>query len=486
MVIEVQEGTPTPAPPDVALVVDLDGTLTPADTLHEGLVALLKTRPLETLRLPAWLRGGKAHFKREVAARAPLDVSLLPYNELVLDRLRAARAAGRRTVLATASDAATAHAIAAHLGLFDEVIASAGDTNLSGASKRDALVARFGERGFDYMANAAVDKPIWSAARNAILANSSVALADNMRNSHQHVEIMSQSAGIFRTLVEAARLYQWVKNILIFVPILAAQQLGGASLLQAGLAFLFFGLASSSVYLINDIMDLEADRRHPRKRQRPFASGRLALLPGLAAAAILMVVSLIGAFFVAPQFGLVLAGYLLITGNYSLWIKRFALVDVIVLAGLYTLRIIAGGVATDTPLSLWLLAFSMFLFASLAFAKRYAEVAEIFERGETDIDGRGYRAGDQNLLMAVGTAAGIASIVTLALFVNSPTEPDLYRTPELLWGVCPVLLYWVAHIWLAAQRGVLTDDPIVFAFGDTASRAALVAALIPVGLAIWL
>ncbi len=490
MAIEVQEGTPTPAstpePPSVALVVDLDGTLTPADTLHEGLVKLLKAYPFDALRLPAWLGSGKARFKREVAARAPLDVSLLPYDGLVLDRLRAARAAGRRTVLATASDAAVAHAIAEHLGLFDEVIASDGDNNLSGVRKRDALVARFGERGFDYMANAAADKPVWSAARTAILINASPALSADMRNGHEDVENASQSAGFFRTLIEAARLYQWVKNVLIFVPILAAQQFSGASLLQAGLAFLFFGMASSSVYLLNDAMDLEADRRHPRKRQRPFASGRLALLPGLLSAAVLMIASLIGAFAVGAQFAVVLAAYLIVTSSYSLWIKRYPLIDVIVLAGLYTLRIIAGGAATDTPLSLWLLAFAMFLFASLAFAKRYAELAEVFSRGESSIDGRGYQAGDQDVLMALGTAAGMASVVTLALFVNNPTDPDLYGTPELLWGVCPVLLFWVAHIWLAAQRGVLTDDPIVFAFSDMASRAALVIALIPVGLAIWL
>ena len=203
-------------------------------------------------------------------------------------------------------------------------------------------------------------------------------------------------------------------------------------------------------------------------------------------AAVLVTVSLIGAFLVAPMFGLVLVGYLLVSSSYSLWIKRVALVDVVVLAGLYTVRIIAGGAATDTPLSLWLLAFSMFLFASLAFAKRYAEVADVFKRGESNVDGRGYRTGDQNVLMALGTAAGIASIVTLALFVNNPTDPALYNTPELLWGVCPVLLYWVAHIWLAAQRGVLTDDPIVFAFGDPASRAALVVAVIPVVSANWL
>ena len=486
MTVEVQEGTPAPAAPDVALAVDLDGTLTPADTLHEGLVELVKARPRDALRLLGWLRAGKARLKREVAARAPLDAALLPYDEEVLKRVREARASGRRTVLATASDSTVAQAVADHLGLFDEVVASAADTNLSGVRKRDALVERFGPRGFDYMANAPADKPVWEAARTALLVNAPPSLADNMKSSHEDVEIVSKSFGPARNLIEAARLYQWVKNILIFVPVLAAQQLSGASLLQAGFAFLCFGLAASSVYLINDLMDLDADRRHPRKKQRPFASGRLALLPGLVTAAVLMVISLAGAFYVAPLFGLVLVGYLIVTSAYSFWIKRFSLIDVVVLAGLYTLRIVAGGAATDTPLSLWLLAFSLFLFASLAFAKRYAEVAEVFKRGEIIVDGRGYRAGDQNVLMALGTATGVASIVTLALFVNSPTEPDLYNTPELLWGVCPVLLYWMARIWLAAQRGTLTDDPIVFAFGDRASRAALAIALIPVAAAIWL
>ena len=372
------------------------------------------------------------------------------------------------------------------LKLFDEVIASEADNNLSGAAKRDALVERFGAEGFDYMANAPVDRAVWSAARTAILVNASPTLVDNIKKEHKHVEILSTNTGVVASLIEAMRLYQWVKNILIFVPILAAQQFSGVGILQSVLAFLFFGLAASSVYLVNDILDLEADRRHPRKRNRPFAAGRLGLLTGIVTAGGLALISIIGAFIVGPQFGLVLVGYLIVTSTYSLWIKRLPIIDIIVLASLYTVRIIAGGAATDTPLSLWLLAVSMFLFASLAFAKRYAEVADVFNRGVSNVDGRGYRTGDQSVLMALGTAAGMASIVTLALFVNNPTDPDLYSSPEFLWGVCPILLYWVAHVWLAAQRGALTDDPIVFAFRDRASRAAFMVALIPVVLAVWL
>jgi 4-hydroxybenzoate polyprenyltransferase len=496
MVIEVQDGAPEPARvvsdavpdivSDVALVVDLDGTLTLTDTLHEGVVKLVKTQPLDVLRFPAWLGAGKARFKHEIATHAPLDVSLLPYDTAIIERVRAARVAGRRTVLATASNVAVARKIAEHLGLFDEVIASEADKNMSGAAKRDALVERFGAGGFDYMANAPVDKTVWSAAHTAILANASPRLVSDIKNAKEHVEILSEKPKFLSNLIDAARLYQWVKNLLIFVPILAAQKFDGASVIQAGLAFLFFGLAASSVYLVNDLLDLEADRRHPRKRQRPFASGRLAVLPGLFTAAALGLASLIGAYIVGPQFALVLVAYLLITGAYSLWIKRQPLVDIIVLASLYTVRIIAGGAATDTPLTLWLLAVSMFLFASLAFAKRYAEVTDVFKRGENDVEGRGYRSGDQNVLMALGTAAGVASIVTLALYVNSSTQSGLYKTPEMLWGVCPVLLYWVAHIWLTAQRGTLTDDPIVFAIRDWSSRAAFLVALIPVALAVWL
>jgi 4-hydroxybenzoate polyprenyltransferase len=496
MVIEVQEGGPEPVPAasefasdaasDVALVVDLDGTLTLTDTLHEGVVKLVKTRPLHVLRMPAWLAAGKARFKHEIAVHAPLDVSLLPYDEALIERARAARMAGRRTVLATASNVTVARKVAEHLGLFDEIIASEADRNITGAAKRDALVERFGAGGFDYMANAPVDKTVWSAARTAILVHASPKLISDIKNSKEHVEILSEKPKFLTNLIEAARLYQWVKNLLIFVPLLAAQQFDGASIVQAGLAFLFFGLAASSVYLVNDLLDLEADRHHPRKRQRPFASGRLAVLPGLFTAAALGLGSLLGALIVGPEFALVLVAYLMITGAYSLWIKRQPLVDIIVLASLYTLRIIAGGAATETPLTLWLLAVSMFLFASLAFAKRYAEVTDVFARGESDVEGRGYRSGDQNVLMALGTASGVASIITLALYVNGSTQSGLYNTPEMLWGVCPVLLYWVAHIWLAAQRGTLTDDPIVFAIRDWASRAAFLVALIPVALAVWL
>ncbi|NKB49607.1 MAG: UbiA family prenyltransferase [Alphaproteobacteria bacterium] len=361
MAIEVQEGAPEPgspvsdgtsdlasdvAPdiaPDIALVVDLDGTLTRTDTLHEGVVELLKNRPFDVLRLPGWLGAGKARFKHEIATHAPVDVGLLPYDDDVLEHVRAARAAGRRTVLATASNVAVAQAIGAHLGLFDEVIASTADHNISGAATRDLLVERFGAGGFDYMANAPVDKIVWSAARTAVLVNALSALTSDVKSAKEHVEILSEKASFLTSLAEAARLYQWVKNILIFIPILAAQQFSGLSLVQAVLAFLCFGLAASSVYLVNDLMDLEADRRHPRKKQRPFASGRLAVLPGLFTAGVLGLVSLAGAFFVGSEFGLVLIGYLLITGAYSLWIKRQPLVDIIVLASLYTLRIIAGG-----------------------------------------------------------------------------------------------------------------------------------------------
>lgn len=485
MVIEAQDPTPAAAP-GVALAVDLDGTLVRTDTLHESLLKLIRTRPLDLLRLPAWLAAGKARFKHEVAARAPLDAALLPYDDGVVARLRAARDAGRRTALATAADRAVAEAVADHLGLFDDVLASEPGRNLSGEAKRDALVARYGERGYDYVADAPADTAAWSAARSAIVVNGVPTLIALLKDDHGNVEVASRRGGQLRALIEAARPYQWVKNLLVFVPILAAQRLDGEHLMSAALAFLFFGLAASSVYLVNDLMDLEADRRHPRKRQRPFAAGRLPPLYGMIAAAVLIVLALAGAFLTAPLFGVALLAYLAVTSAYSAWLKRFPLIDVIVLAGLYTLRIIAGGVATETPLTLWLLAFSMFLFTSLAFAKRYAEVADVFERGEREVDGRGYRAGDQSLLMALGSAAGLASIVTLALFVNSPSHPDLYNTPELLWGVCPVLLYWVARIWLAAQRGILTDDPIVFAFGDPASRAALAVALIPVAAAIWL
>ena len=468
------------------LVVDLDGTLTPVDTLHEALVKLIKEQPRAVLQMPQWLAAGKARFKSKVADHATVDATILPYNAAVLERIEQARSEGWTIILATASDRRIADAVADHLGLFDDVIATTGERNLSGGAKRDALIEHFGHGGFDYMGNDDVDHPIWEVARRPLLVDAPDTVVAKARRMRPDAEILSARSRGLKPLIKAARVYQWVKNLLIFVPLLASQQITAANLFQTFLAFFCFSAAASSIYLINDIFDLEADRRHPRKCRRPFASGRAPILHGLVGAIVLMVAALAGAVLVAPAFALVLLGYLFVTVNYSMWLKRYAIIDIVLLAGLYTVRILAGGAAIDVPLTLWLLGFSMFLFSSLAFAKRYAEVVELLHREEQTAAGRGYRIGDQNVMMSLGTTCGVASIVTLALYVNSAAASGLYGNPQFLWAECPLLLYWISRVWLAAQRERLTDDPIVFAFKDRASRYVFAIALVPILLALAL
>lgn len=470
----------------VPLAVDMDGTLVLVDTFHESLIKLVRHRPFSVLALPGWLAEGKACFKSRVADKAIPDPALLPYSEAVLARLRQARAQGRPVILATAADRRVAQAVAGHLGMFDEVIATANGINLSGSQKRDALVKRFGEGGFDYLADAAPDLAVWDSARRVLVADAPAGVIGRIRRRHPDAKIVSPRRQRLQPLLRGMRMYQWIKNLLVFAPVIAAQRFEADILLFSLTAFALFGLAASSVYLVNDLLDLEADRRHPRKRTRPFAAGQASALHGMILAGVLLSAALAGAFLVAPSFALVLAGYLAATLAYSLWLKRFALIDIVVLAGLYTMRILAGGAATGIPLTLWLLGFSMFLFASLAFAKRYTEVAELSHLSKEKAEGRGYRAEDRHVLMTLGTACGVASVLTLALYINAVPHPDLYARVEYLWLECPLLLYWIGRIWMAAARETLTDDPIIFAVRDVGSRAVFVLALIPLAMALWL
>lgn len=288
----------------------------------------------------------------------------------------------------------------------------------------------------------------------------------------------------WRALVEACRPYQWIKNVLVFVAPLAAHDLDPMHARQALFAFLCFCAVASSGYLLNDIKDVEADRRHARKRNRAFAARRATPAAGMTLAAVLLAAGMVGAALADLEFLGVLAAYFVVTNAYTLYFKRFPLIDAIILAGLYTLRIISGAAATDTPLTMWLLGFSMFLFTSLAFAKRYVELADLEQRNEAAVAGRGYRAGDTQVLMALGVSSGIAAVLTLALYVSNTASAEMYDRPEMLWGVCPLLLYWIGRMWLAAQRRVLNDDPIVFAFRDRVSLVVFACALVPIALAL--
>lgn len=455
---------------DVALVVDLDGTLVQTDLLIESAFVLARERPQALVRLPGWLKRGKATLKNEIAARAELDVTNLPYNQELRDYLTEEKQRGRRIVLATAANHRYAHQVARHLELFDDVLASDAHTNLSGENKLAAIRELLDGAPFDYAADHDEDRPIWAAARETILVGVKPTTQRWADSETRVARRISGPAGGLRTWVKAMRIYQWSKNVLIFVPLLASHELlDGSTLFAALMAFIAYGALASSVYLLNDLVDLGDDRRHPNKRHRPFASGALPVAHGVAAIPVLLLIAAVIAVFLPPLFGAVLGIYYIVTLAYSMGLKRMALIDVLTLAILYTLRLIAGGAATGIHLSFWLLALSMSLFLSLAMAKRCAELI-LMQNGQSGGGGRGYAASDLDALKSLGTAAGYTSVVILALYINSPDITNHYEHPAWIWLLCPVVLYWISRIWLKTMGGQMTDDPIVFAARDTGSR----------------
>lgn len=449
--------------------VDLDGTLLLSDLLYESVVGLLRDNPFYLLLFPVWLLKGKAHLKRKIAERVSVAPELLPYDARVLELLRSTTS--RPRVLCTASDEQLARPIANHLGLFEEVLASDGETNLGGRTKARALTARFGARGFDYMGNGWTDIHVWRHARNAWVVNGTRSLAraaGSVANLSGHFPLQG---GSIRDWIRAIRVHQWLKNLLVLVPLLAAHKFADAGPVAAALlAVLAFSLCASGVYVLNDLLDLPADRQHLRKRTRPFASGRVPILHGLLAAPLLTLAGFAIAWQTGPRFALVLGLYYLLTLAYSLRLKQFQMLDVTVLAGLYTLRIIGGAMAIDVPLSFWLLAFSMFIFLSLAMLKRYIELHGLLASGRQHASGRGYRTDDLPLMQSLGGASGYIAVLVLALYINSPESLALYSRPQVLWLLCPLLLYWVGRAWAIAHRGGMHDDPVVFAATDRGSQ----------------
>lgn len=455
------------------LVVDMDGTLTRTDTLHEAMLAFIAANPLRAPELFAWLRAGKAGFKRRLADECLADVDALPLNDAVIEEVRSARAEGRRTALVSASDQRQVEAVAARVGLFDDVHGTDSEKNLSGSEKADFLVERYGEGGFDYAGDAEVDLPVWAKARKAITVGVSDALraaVDRQNSETEHLSPPVSGTARLKPYVRALRPHQWLKNILIFMPILAAHD--PTNFVAAVAAFIAFSLTASSVYLINDLLDLSADRAHPRKCKRPFASAQIPLAHGVLLAPMLIAIALILALvFTPPVFLGVLAIYYVATFAYSLFLKRKLIIDVWTLAGLYTIRILAGAAATGVLLSPWILAFSMFLFLSLAAVKRQAELTDQIRQGKEQTAGRAYHTDDLPILRSIALSAGYAAVVVFALYINSPNVSALYSMPELLWAVCPLLLYWVSRMVMVTHRGNMTDDPIIFAVRDRTSMA---------------
>lgn len=452
------------------LAVDLDGTLIRTDMMWESLARLLRDRPLAALAIPLWLLRGRAFLKQQLAARVRIDPVSLPYHEEFLAWLKIQKASGRRLVLATASDIEMAKPIAKYLGLFDEVMASDGQVNLRDQAKLDALTKKFGPRGFDYAGNSSVDLDVWRGSRQAVVVNASENLARQAAALTQLGPTFLSNGRPLAALLQCLRPHQWIKNLIILVPLLTAHKLGEQDLLMsAGLALIAFCLCASSVYLFNDLLDLEADRHHPTKRNRPFASGRLPLQVGLFGAPLVLLAGLGIALSLSPSFAGVAALYVALSTAYSWRIKQIALLDVFFLAGLYTLRLVAGHVATNIAWSAWLLVFSMFIFLSLALMKRFQELQAVRQQNGHEVKGRGYTAADLELVTTLGLVSGFIAVLVLALYVNSEQVVKLYAHPTLLLLVCPLLLYWISRVWFLTHRGQMHDDPTAFAFKDWVS-----------------
>ena len=460
------------------LVVDLDGTLLRTDMLLESFANVLHHAPLTLWALPIWLARGKARLKKELALRSRIAVETLPFHSEVLALLAEARAMKRRIVLCTATDRALAEAIADHLKLFDEVLASDGVVNLSAGNKAAELVRRYGRQGFDYVGNSHDDLAVWHEARRGIVVSSSESLIAAARKECEVERIITHPKPGIQTVAKGLRVHQWLKNILLFVPMFASHRLGAPDLwFKLILAFAAFSLCASMVYILNDLIDLDSDRRHPRKSKRVFASGQLSILTGILLAVVLGLLSLGLALLVGPAFTGALLLYCALTSAYSFALKRILLVDCIVLAGLYTLRIVAGAQAMAQPMSLWLLGFSFFLFLSLSYVKRFTEVSAAAQSGEDaspdkKIAGRGYLVSDAPILALLGVGAGYASAVILANYLNSETILQLYARPSFLAGLVPILLFWISWVWLKASRGEMQDDPVIFAVRDRVSQLA--------------
>jgi 4-hydroxybenzoate polyprenyltransferase len=454
------------------LCVDLDGSLIFGDTLLESIFLAIKKKPVIIFLLFFWIIKGKNYFKHRIGEIALPNPASLNYRKDVLEFIKNEKSEGRKIVLATATIEPIAQSVADHLNLFDEVLASKAEYNLRHDMKRSMLVEKFKEKGYDYIGDSFADLPVWKSARNAIAVHPSEKL--KRKAAAQGIKfslIFNSSVKSKLPILKQLRTRQWVKNLLLLLPLALAHRAGELNLLLINFAAFFaFCFAASFVYVINDLMDIEADRQHPTKKLRPLASSSISVQKALAAALVMLTGSMILAFgFLPLEFILLLLSYLILTTLYSFWLKKIYIIDIIVLSSLYTLRLLAGSVSVNVPVSDWLLEFSLFMFLSLAILKRYAELHVMVAQNKEKSEGRGYLIKDIGMLRSLGTSSGYISVLVMVLYIHSPENLKLYQNPLLLLPVAICLLFWITRIWFKAHRGEMTDDPIVFTVKDPVS-----------------
>ncbi len=450
------------------LCVELDDTLINTDSFLESLLLLLKRNPIFLFLIPVWAIRGFKYFQEQIAKRIQLDVSNIPYCQHVVAYLQEEAKQGRELILLAGWNLKIAQAVGNHLNCFSRIIARSDFQQRSQSQAQNSLEPQCDIPGFEYMANGKIDRQIANASQKLILVESLAHVGQDHKYSKSEQVLNHKKKHTFPTILKALRVHQWVKNILLFLPIATAHQFFNIDLLlQASLAFVAFSLCASGLYIFNDLLDLPADRRHPKKKFRPFASGALSIKAGLWLHPLLLCAAFSISLLTLPKlFSIILVSYALTTIFYSTYLKKVAILDVLVLAGFYTLRIIAGGAAVGVPISAWLLAFSVFFFLSLAFGKRYAELQLRKVDKFQGIERRAYLGADKEIVGTMGTISGYMSVLVLALYINSKEVFSIYQTPNYLWFICPLLLYWISRTWLLAHRGSLDDDPLIVALKD--------------------
>jgi 4-hydroxybenzoate polyprenyltransferase len=467
---------------EVPICVDLDGTLSRSDSLWEAVLMLLRATPWLIIALPWWLLKGKAAFKARIATSIKAAEMELPWNDALLEYLR--RSPRQPVYLVSGADQAIVSEVARRWPQFAGYFASDGTTNLTGAAKAKLLVERFGEKGFDYAGNERKDFAIWAWARSVVVVNASARLVQEAKQQFTVAAVIGEERIEITKWVKCLRPHQWVKNLLVFVPLFTAHLMSnGGALGRAVLAFLAFCGLASAFYIFNDLLDLQSDRKHPDKRLRPLPAGEVPIPSALGLMAACLGVGVVLGAVLGGTFGWALLGYAGLNGLYTVAFKRLPIADVLVLGALYTMRIVGGAVATSVALSSWLLIFSLFIFLSLGMAKRYTELKANRDRGKEEVAGRGYHPDDLEFVSSLGIASGYISTLVFALYISSDNVKGLYRHPQVLWAFVVLLLYWISRVWLIAHRGQLNHDPIIFALKDRVSYGILACALVVVYLA---
>ena len=468
---------------NVHLFVDLDGTLIRTDLLLESLLRLIRRNPLFLAVIPFWLLRGRAWLKLQLARRVLIDPAALPYNKEFLAWLRQQRDGERAMTLISASNQSYVSAVADHVGLFDDAIGSDGKTNLKALNKLRRMEKIVEGGDFAYAGDSRADLPIWSKARQVVLVNCAPAISRRFADRESDVLKFDSPGAVFRPLLRAMRPHQWLKNTLLFVPLILSHQLLQAELLfPAAIGFVGFCFCASSVYLLNDMLDLDSDRAHQTKRERPFAAGDLPLATGFLVAPALLAGAFLIALLLPPDFRIVLLVYWLLTCLYSFALKRVFLIDVATLAVLYALRVTAGAEAIAVPPTNFLIAFSLCLFLGLAMVKRVTELVNLQAATAGAVSGRAYRKAHEPLLSIIGAAASVMAVVVFAFYIAAPATTQLYSSPLLLWLICPLLILLLGRIWRLARSGRLNEDPVLFAVEDRFSQFIVLAS----GILIWL